>query len=171
MILTDHIMPGTSGLVFVRQVRELCPDIPVLVISGMFEVEGEYSGFDITFLRKPYRPESLIREVQAPCRATGRLARGLRLATVDSVRTFFQDNPPFVPLSLMTMKTMTCKSLGGPCEQKLSADSWNEMVSVMTRHVIEQHPDTAKAMEKMHNEDPKKWGRETKPKWDAAPES
>jgi hypothetical protein len=25
-------------------------------------------------------------------------------------------------------------------------------------------------MEKMHNEDPKKWGRETKPKWDAAPE-
>jgi hypothetical protein len=23
-------------------------------------------------------------------------------------------------------------------------------------------------MEKMHNEDPKKWGREMKPKWDAA---
>jgi hypothetical protein len=25
-------------------------------------------------------------------------------------------------------------------------------------------------MEKMHNEDPKKWGKEMKPKWDAAPE-
>ena len=25
-------------------------------------------------------------------------------------------------------------------------------------------------MEAMHNEDPKKWSSETKPKWDAAPE-
>jgi hypothetical protein len=45
------------------------------------------------------------------------------------------------------------------------------MVQVMTKHVMEKHPDTAKAMEKMHNEDPKKWGRETKPKWEAAPEA
>lgn len=69
------------------------------------------------------------------------------------------------------MKTMTCKSLGGPCDQKLSAGSWNEMVQAMTKHVMEKHPDTAKAMEKMHNEDPQKWGRETKPKWEATPET
>ncbi len=31
--------------------------------------------------------------------------------------------------------------------------------------------DTAKAMEKMHNEDTKKWGRETKPKWEATRET
>jgi hypothetical protein len=43
------------------------------------------------------------------------------------------------------------------------------MVQAMTKHVTEKHPDTAKAMEKMHNEDPKKWGRETKPKWEATP--
>ena len=36
--------------------------------------------------------------------------------------------------------------------------------------VTEKHPDVGKQMEKMHNEDPKKWGRETKPKWDATPE-
>ena len=41
---------------------------------------------------------------------------------------------------------------------------------VMTKHVMEKHPDVAKAMEKMHKEDPKKWGKEMKPKWDAAPE-
>src|SRR2546426_11816874 len=69
------------------------------------------------------------------------------------------------------MKTMTCQSLGGPCEQKLSAGSRDEMVQAMTKHVMEKHPDTAKAMEKMHNEDPKKWGRETKPKWNATPET
>ena len=41
----------------------------------------------------------------------------------------------------------------------------------MTKHVMEKHPDVAKKMEKMHNEDPKKWGREMKPKWAAAPET
>ena len=30
------------------------------------------------------------------------------------------------------MKTMTCRQLGGPCEQRLSADSWDEMVKAMT---------------------------------------
>lgn len=69
------------------------------------------------------------------------------------------------------MKTMTCRSLGGPCEQKLSAPSRNEMVQTMTKYVIEKHPDTAKAMEKMHNEDPKKWASEMKPKWDATPQT
>jgi hypothetical protein len=29
----------------------------------------------------------------------------------------------------------------------------------MTKHAVESHPDTAKEMEKMNEEDPKKWGR------------
>ena len=45
------------------------------------------------------------------------------------------------------MKTMTCKQLGGKCDQKLSAGSWDEMVKVMTKHVLEKHPDVAKAMD------------------------
>jgi predicted small metal-binding protein len=69
------------------------------------------------------------------------------------------------------MKTMTCRELGGSCDQKLSAETWDEMVKTMTRHVLGNHPDVAKKMEKMHNEDPKRWGREHRPKWDAAPET
>jgi predicted small metal-binding protein len=68
------------------------------------------------------------------------------------------------------VKTLTCKQLGGTCEQKLSANSWDEMVKVMTKHVMDKHPDVAKKMEKMHNEDPQRWARETKPKWEAAAE-
>lgn len=34
-----------------------------------------------------------------------------------------------------------------------------KMVKTMTKHVMDKHPDTAKAMEKMHNEDPEKWGQ------------
>jgi predicted small metal-binding protein len=66
------------------------------------------------------------------------------------------------------MKTMTCRELGGSCDKELAANSWEEMVQVMTRHVMEKHPDVARNMEKMHNEDPKRWGREMKPKWEAA---
>jgi predicted small metal-binding protein len=69
------------------------------------------------------------------------------------------------------MKTMTCNELGGPCDHKLSAASWDEMVKSMTTHVMDRHPDTAKAMGKMYKEDPKQWGREMKSKWDAAPSS
>lgn len=68
------------------------------------------------------------------------------------------------------MKIMTCRELGGSCDQELQAATWDEMVKTMTKHVMEKHPETAKAMEKMHKEDPKKWGREMKPKWDAKPE-
>jgi len=69
------------------------------------------------------------------------------------------------------MKTMTCRELGGPCDQLLTASTWNDMVQAMTQHVLAQHPDTAKAMERMHNEDPRKWGREMRPKWDARAET
>lgn len=68
------------------------------------------------------------------------------------------------------MKSMTCKQLGGKCDQKFSADTWDHMVQAMTKHVIEKHADVAKEMEKMHKEDPKKWGKEMKPKWDATVE-
>src|SRR5277367_4725248 len=40
-----------------------------------------------------------------------------------------------------TMKNMTCRQLGGACDQKLSAQTWDEMVKVMTKHVMEKHPD------------------------------
>lgn len=46
-----------------------------------------------------------------------------------------------------------------------------EMVSTMTKHVIANHPDVATEIEEMHSEDPKRWGRETKPNWESAPEA
>jgi predicted small metal-binding protein len=69
------------------------------------------------------------------------------------------------------MKTMTCRELGGPCDQRLEADTWDEMVKKMTAHVMKEHPGTAKEMEKMHNDDPQRWGREMKPKWEAKPQT
>lgn len=69
------------------------------------------------------------------------------------------------------MKTLTCKQLGGKCDEKISGATWEDMVQAMVKHVMAKHPDVAKEMETMHNADPKKWGREMKPKFDAVPES
>ena len=60
------------------------------------------------------------------------------------------------------MKTMTCKSLGGPCEAKLCAGTWDDMVRAMTKHVMENHPDTAKAMEKNAQRRPEEMGQGNK---------
>jgi predicted small metal-binding protein len=69
-----------------------------------------------------------------------------------------------------TMKTMTCKELGGICDHEMTASSWDDMVKLMVKHVMENHPELANEMEAMHNRDPHAWGNEMKPKWDAAPE-
>jgi predicted small metal-binding protein len=68
------------------------------------------------------------------------------------------------------MKSMTCRELGGSCDQQLIAETWEEMVRKMTAHVMEKHPDIAGQMKRMHEQDPGKWGKEMKPGWDAAPE-
>jgi len=63
-IVTDHIMPGTSGAAFVHLIRDLRPGIPIIVISGMAEAEDDYEGLDVTFRTKPCPPPELIRLVR-----------------------------------------------------------------------------------------------------------
>jgi len=68
VILTDHVLPGASGDVFVRQLRKFSPSVPVFVISGMDEAEPHYAGLGVTFLHKPCAPEDLIAEVRKAVR-------------------------------------------------------------------------------------------------------
>ena len=63
VIVTDHVLPGASGDVFVRELRKLAPSMPVLVVTGMDEAEPQYAGLGVTFLHKPCAPEDLIAEV------------------------------------------------------------------------------------------------------------
>ena len=69
------------------------------------------------------------------------------------------------------MKTLSCKELGGKCDEKITAETWDEAVKKMTAHVMERHPDVAEEMKKMHERDPEEWSRKVKPKWDATPET
>ncbi|SDF20420.1 MULTISPECIES: response regulator [Terriglobus] len=63
LVITDHIMPGMSGAEFVRELRTLQPDLPVLVISGLEEAEEEYRGLHVTFRLKPLLPDNLLASV------------------------------------------------------------------------------------------------------------
>jgi DNA-binding response OmpR family regulator len=59
-IVTDHLMPDVPGSQFVRQLRALNPDIPVIVISGLPEAIEEYVGLNVHFRYKPCQPGELI---------------------------------------------------------------------------------------------------------------
>ena len=69
-ILTDHIMPGTSGAEFVRALRAAKPGVPIVVITGLAEAESDYRGAGVIFRQKPCPPEELIALVH--CSIAGR---------------------------------------------------------------------------------------------------
>lgn len=57
VLITDHLMPGTSGTELARLVRRRWPNLPVLVISGYADVEGIAA--DLPRLTKPFRQQEL----------------------------------------------------------------------------------------------------------------
>lgn len=63
-VITDHIMPGMNGSQFVRELRKIQPDLPVIVISGLEEAEDEYAGLNVLFLLKPLAPDLLLSNLQ-----------------------------------------------------------------------------------------------------------
>ena len=64
LVITDHFMPGMTGSEFVRELRGLHPKIPVMVISGMDEVEDEYEDLHVLFKLKPLLPDELLSSVR-----------------------------------------------------------------------------------------------------------
>ncbi len=64
-IVTDHVLPGASGVEFVRQLRAMRPRVPVIVITGLLGAEEEYLGLDVIFRLKPCPPLELIALVRS----------------------------------------------------------------------------------------------------------
>lgn len=53
ILVTDHLMPGMTGVDLARAIRERRPDTPVLIVSGYAEAEGVAP--DLPRLTKPFR--------------------------------------------------------------------------------------------------------------------
>ena len=64
-VITDHIMPGSSGTEFVRALRAAKPGVPVIVITGLAEAESDYRNLGVVFRHKPCPPEELIALVRS----------------------------------------------------------------------------------------------------------
>jgi DNA-binding response OmpR family regulator len=60
LVITDHWMPDINGPEFVNLLRRRLPAIPVLVLSGLPDVEAEYTGLDVIVRVKPIAPDRLL---------------------------------------------------------------------------------------------------------------
>jgi CheY-like chemotaxis protein len=57
LVVTDHLMPGMSGVDLARDLRSRRPDLPVLIVSGYAEADGVAPG--LPRLTKPFRSAEL----------------------------------------------------------------------------------------------------------------
>jgi CheY-like chemotaxis protein len=63
LVVTDHLMPGMSGVDLARELRADRPDLPVLIVSGYADVDGIAPGFPR--LTKPFRSAELAASLAA----------------------------------------------------------------------------------------------------------
>ena len=63
LLVTDHLMAGISGAELARILRDLRPDLPILIVSGYAEV-AEMAP-DVPRLAKPFRQADLAASVAA----------------------------------------------------------------------------------------------------------
>lgn len=64
-LVTDVLMPGSmNGIELARRVRQRRPDVAVVITSGYLNPAGNTLPEGVTFLRKPYRPEDLVRALK-----------------------------------------------------------------------------------------------------------
>jgi CheY-like chemotaxis protein len=62
VVIADHLLPGCSGSDMVKEMKRLKPNVPIIMLSGMFEMQEAEHAADV-FLSKPNSSEDLIKVV------------------------------------------------------------------------------------------------------------
>ena len=73
LAIVDIFLRGTNGFDFITMIREHIPNLPIVAISGMTALDfvsssPEFS--DVVCLQKPFRPNDLVRAVEAAMAST-----------------------------------------------------------------------------------------------------
>ena len=63
LLITDHLMPGMTGVDLARKARAIEPTLPILIVSGYAEVDGVAQ--DLPRLTKPFRIAELAESLSA----------------------------------------------------------------------------------------------------------
>ena len=71
------------------------------------------------------------------------------------------------------MKTMSCAQMGGPCEEKITAETPDEMIAKGMVHIEASHPEMAADIKAMPQDDPKmvEWSKKFAEDWAATPDN
>jgi two-component system cell cycle sensor histidine kinase/response regulator CckA len=66
LIILDVTMPVMGGAEAFQKMRAIGPSVPVLVSSGYDQSDtiASFTGDDVAFLQKPYKPDGLMRRVR-----------------------------------------------------------------------------------------------------------
>jgi CheY-like chemotaxis protein len=64
LVLSDHLMPGMSGVELTQRIKARYPHLPVILLSGVNEIPAGADSAD-AFLTKVEGPDNLCREVAA----------------------------------------------------------------------------------------------------------
>lgn len=64
-LLSDFILPGSSGFIVARDVRALIPCVPVLLMSGHTERIGRLGNDALPWIQKPFRANDLLARIRS----------------------------------------------------------------------------------------------------------
>ena len=62
LVLSDHLMPGSTGTELARDIKANWPELPVILLSGVNEVPGDAGSADL-FLSKAIGPVVLCEQI------------------------------------------------------------------------------------------------------------
>ncbi len=65
LVVTDMVLPGKTGQELGKELRQLCPEVKILITSGYSdaETETEDPSMQTYFLAKPYSRRSLVEKI------------------------------------------------------------------------------------------------------------
>jgi signal transduction histidine kinase len=108
VVLTDIVMPGTSGIELLETVHGIDPELPVILLTAYADLEKavesiKKGAFD--FIMKPYDPEQLLRSLEKAVRYS-RLVR-LEMEYQDRLEEFNTEIDTLVAERTMSLMALT----------------------------------------------------------------
>ena len=73
LVLTDQLMPGGTGTELAKRIKQIWPDLPVVLISGVNEIPADATHTDL-FISKVEGPMAMCEKIAAVLAQTGRAA-------------------------------------------------------------------------------------------------
>ncbi|HXC45908.1 MAG TPA: response regulator transcription factor [Solirubrobacteraceae bacterium] len=83
MVVLDLMLPGLGGMELLAKLRDIKPDLPVIVLTARAEIEDRVAGLDagaVDYLVKPFSIAELLARVRAQLRAAAQTSTTTLLA-------------------------------------------------------------------------------------------